>query len=227
MKPFQFGKKQKMIWALCLLMAWGTVLFLFIRHNGGFSAHELAHYHPDRPFLSCLVMLGLFILKSVDFLIHSGVLYAANGIMFPLPLALLMNLVGIVITVIPTYFLGRVWGTLVVEFLFQKYPKLRVFDHNTDGGSILIAVLLRTAGLPIQVGSLYMGAAHYSFGRFLLGSLIGLLPMMVPYTIMGESVSDVRSPIFISAVVVETLICVSSFVICGISIRRRTLSKKT
>ena len=77
MKPYQFGKKQKLLWGLFLLCAWGTVILLFSRHHGGFTAKELANYKPDNPLLSCLVMLGLFALKSVDFLMHSGVLYAA------------------------------------------------------------------------------------------------------------------------------------------------------
>ena len=220
MKPFQYGKKQKLLWGLFLLAAWGTVIFFLLRHRGGLSAKELAAWQPERPFVSCLVMLGLFLLKSVDFLIHSGVLYAADGIMFPLPLALLLNLVGIVITVTPSYFLGRLWGPPVMEALFQKYPKLRAFESD-DGGSLLIAVLLRTAGLPIQVGSVYMGAAGYRFGRFLLGSLLGLTPMMVPYTVMGGSASNMRSPVFIIAIAAEVLVTVLSVAACALTLRRR------
>ena len=164
MKPYQFGKKQKLLWGLFLLCAWGTVILLFSRHHGGFTAKELANYKPDNPLLSCLVMLGLFALKSVDFLMHSGVLYAASGIMFPLPAALLLNTVGIMITVTPTYFLGKAWGPPVIETLCRKYPRLRVFADDQKGGSLAVAILLRTVGLPIQVGSVYMGAANYRFG---------------------------------------------------------------
>lgn len=206
MKSFQYRKKYKILWGLFLLTAWSTVIILFLRHNGGFSAQELAQYKPERPFLSCLVMLGLFTLKSVDFLIHSGVLYAADGIMFPLPEALLLNLVGIVITVTPAYFLGKLWGPPVIEALCRKYPKLHAFTDDTQGGSLLVSILLRTVGLPIQVGSVYMGAANFRFGRFLWGSVIGLLPVMIPYTVMGESAGKPGSPTFVIALGTEIVL---------------------
>ena len=120
MRIVYYGKKYKLLWALFLLAAWSTVIVLFVRHQDGLSAQALASYQPERPFVSFLVMLGLSLLKSVDFLIHSGILYAAVGIMFPLPIALLLNLVGIVITVTPAYFLGRIWGPAVIDSLYEK-----------------------------------------------------------------------------------------------------------
>lgn len=221
MKSFQFGKKQKIIWALFLIAAWGTVLFLLIRHHGSFSAQELANYRPEQPLVSALVMLGLFTLKSVDFLMHSGVLYAASGIMFPLPAALLLNTVGIVITVTPSYFLGRAMGPPIIESLRQKYPKLRALTQGAEGGSLAIAILLRSVGLPIQVGSLYMGAAHYRFGRFLLGSILGLLPVMVPYTLMGEGAGKAGSPLLIAAIAIEVIASVVSIAISAVMTKRR------
>lgn len=221
MKPFQFGKKQKLLWGLFLLCAWGTVILLFSRHHGGLTAKELANYKPDNSFLSCLVMLGLFALKSVDFLMHSGVLYAASGIMFPLPAALLLNTLGIMITVTPTYFLGRIWGPPVIETLCRKYPKLRIIADDQKGGSLAVAILLRTVGLPIQVGSVYMGAANYRFGRFLLGSVLGLLPVMIPYTIMGENAGKPGSPAFVIALATEILLHFGSVLIFAVIAKRR------
>lgn len=225
MKPFQFGKKQKLVWALFLAAAWGTVIFFFVRHEGGLTVKELLRYRPASPVLSCLAMLGLFALKSVDFLINSGILFAADGIMFPLPAALLINLLGIVIMVTPTYFLGRMWGTSVIEHLHRKYPKLRTIDLGEDGGSLAAAILLRSVGLPIQAGSLYMGASNYSFGRFLLGSVLGLLPAMIPFTVMGESAGNAGSPAFLIAVGIELLACLSSAVIWAVLTKRRTAAK--
>lgn len=221
MKPYQFGKKQKLLWGLFLLCAWGTVILIFSRHHGGFTAKELANYKPDNPLLSCLVMLGLFALKSVDFLMHSGVLYAASGIMFPLPAALLLNTVGIMISVTPTWFLGKIWGPPVIETLCQRYPKLRVIADDEKGGSLAVAILLRTVGLPIQAGSMYMGAANYRFGRFLLGSVLGLLPIMIPYTVMGENAGKPGSLAFVIALATELLLHVVSVITFAVIAKRR------
>ena len=227
MKAFLYGKKQKLIWGLFLIIAWGAVLILFMRYHGDMTAKELANYKPENPFVACLMMLGLFTLKSVDFLMHSGVLYAADGIMFSLPVALLLNLVGIVITVTPSYFIGRLWGPSVLETLYRKYPKLRVFTEHKEGGSLANAVLLRTVGLPIQIGSVYMGAANYRFGRFLAGSVLGLLPVMIPYTIMGESVGTRGSAAFIVALVIEGIACAASLVIYAVKAKRCVAQEET
>ena len=225
MRFLHYGKKYKLLWGLFLLVAWSTVIVLFARNQDDLSAQALASYQPEQPFVSFLVMLGLYLLKSVDFLIHSGILYAAVGIMFPLPIALLLNLVGIVITVTPAYFLGRIWGPAVIDSLYEKYPRLRIITHGKEGGSFMVAFLLRTVGLPIQIGSVYMGAANYSFGRFLSGSIYGLLPIMVPYTLMGESAGKPGSPVFIIALTIEVLTVVASLVVSAVLAKHHVTSK--
>lgn len=226
MRYFHYVKKYKLLWGIFLLAAWSTVIVLFLRHQDGLSAQALANYQPERPLVSCLIMLVLFLLKSVDFLMHSGILYAANGIMFSLPYALLMNLAGIVISVTPAYLLGKMCGSPVIEILYEKYPKLRTFTQCKEGGSFMVAVLLRTVGLPIQIGSVYMGASNYSFGRFLSGSVLGLLPIMVPYTVMGESAGKPGSPAFFIAVTIEAFVVIASLVTSAVMARRRhTVSK--
>lgn len=230
MKSGQNLKRQKLLWASLLLLAWGAVILLLLRHGGGFSARELAAWKSDRPLLSALVMLGLFLLKSVDFLMHSGVLYAASGILFPLPAALLLNTVGIAVMVTPLYFLGRAWGAPVIDALHRKFPKLREFDCSETGGSFSLAVLMRTAMLPVWAANLYMGAARFSFGRYLLGSILGLLPVMVPYTVMGESAGNVRSPAFLIAVACEGALFLLSLLVYALlqkknAARRRVRGK--
>jgi len=90
MKPI-IDARWKWIWGAVLAFAWTSVVVLFVKSNGNLSVQELLNYQPESTLLALLTMAGLFLLKSVDFLMHSGVLYAANGIMFPPPVALLLN----------------------------------------------------------------------------------------------------------------------------------------
>ena len=102
--------KWKWLWGVILLFAWSTVLLVFLKSNGNLSVNSILNYKPENTGLAILSMLGLFLLKSVDFLMHSGVLYAADGIMFPLPAAVMINLIGAAIMLTPTYFIGRTLG---------------------------------------------------------------------------------------------------------------------
>ena len=46
------------------------------------------------PWLAAAVLLAMFALKSVSVFFYAGILYAASGILFPLPIAVLVNLCG-------------------------------------------------------------------------------------------------------------------------------------
>ena len=91
-------KRIRWIWGICLVLMWGCALLLFIKTNGKLSIEELLRYKPENPWLAALAMLGLFLLKSVDFLMHTGVLCAISAILFPLPAAFAVNLIGLAIT---------------------------------------------------------------------------------------------------------------------------------
>ena len=68
--------------------AWISLLILFLKNRGGLSVEDILRYQPESKTKAILIMQGLFALKSVDFLLHSGVLYAADGVMFSLPAAI-------------------------------------------------------------------------------------------------------------------------------------------
>jgi uncharacterized membrane protein YdjX (TVP38/TMEM64 family) len=71
-----------------------------------------------------------------------------------------------------------------------------------------------------------MGAANYRFSRFLLGSLLGLLHVIIPYTVMGDNADNVGSPIFIIAIVIEVLSIACSAVVWAVISRRRLKEMK-
>ena len=70
-----------------------------------------------------------------------------------------------------------------------------------------------------------MGAENYSFGRFLSGSVFGLLPIMVPYTVMGESAGKPGSPAFVIALTIEILTVIASLVVSAVMAKHHVTSK--
>ena len=216
--------KQKIIWGIILIIAWCLIGLIIYKTNGGLTVEQLVTYKPKNPILAALAMLGLFALKSVDFIMHSGVLYAASGVMFPLPAALALNIVGAAIMVTPVYFIGRALGAPILEELKKKYPKLNNFVSQPLGGELVLSLLLRSSGLSLHVGSLYLGAAQTDFGKYLLGSVLGLLPIIIPFTIMGTSANDPKSPVFVTAFAVKITFSLISLLIAFI-IQKRAQQK--
>ena len=212
-------KSWKILWGVLLVLVWACLIFLFVKSNGGLTVEQIVNYKPASTLVALLAMLGLFLLKSVDFIMYSGILYAASGIMFPLIPALLLNLVGMVIMLSIPYAAGKIIGTPLVEQLMEKHPKLQEAAKLRSGGEVMIAVLLRAIGTPLHVASIYMGAMGYRFDRYMLGSLLGILPEMITLTVIGTSASDASSPAFWIAVAVK--LCISALSIITYNILKK------
>ena len=180
----------------------GIIVILFI-HRKELSAEGIARYTPKNPWLAAIVMLALFALKSLSIVIYSGLLYAANGILFPLPVAIVLNLIGTVIMVSLPYLIGRRTGASAVDEIRAKYPKAEAIHDLRAKNDFLFAFLVRMVRMPSDVASLYMGAVHVEYKKYLLGSLLGMLPHTITYPIIGMSIRDIRSPQFIISLCAE------------------------
>ena len=186
-----------------LSLIWvGIIVILFI-HREELSAEGIARYMPKNPWLAAIVMLALFALKSLSIVIYSGLLYAANGILFPLPVAIVLNLIGTVIMVSLPYLIGRRTGASAVDEIRAKYPKAEAIRNLRAKNDFLFSFLVRMARLPSDVASLYMGAVHVEYKKYLLGSLLGLLPHTITYPMMGMNIRDIRSPQFLISLCAE------------------------
>lgn len=204
-------KREYWIWGVSLLLLWGLIAFFFYRTHGQLGVSDLLRYQPENLLLAALAMCGLFLLKSVDFLMQSVILYALSGIMFPLPAALAINIVGIAILSIVPYCIGRKLGTPILERVYEKHPKFRHAENLNKKSEFVLVLLMRCVGFPITETGLYMGAKGYDFKVYLLGSELGLIPIMIPFTVMGDTAADFRSPVFLSAAAVELAIVLLAF----------------
>ena len=120
----------RLIWGISLLLLWGCAIALFVHANGKLTVQELLQYQPKSKPMAALAMCGLFLLKSVDFLIYSGLLYSISGIIFPFPGAVAVNIVGMFI--ISIYLIS-------VEYIDDSIRKTLedVSDREADFGVLL------------------------------------------------------------------------------------------
>lgn len=188
---------------IVLGLIWVGIIAICFHHRKELSAEEIARYTPANPWLAAIVMLALFALKSLSIVIYSGLLYAANGILFPLPVAILLNLIGTVIMVSLPYQIGRRTGTSAVDEIRAKYPKAEAIHDLRAKNDFLFSFLVRMVRLPSDVVSLYMGAVQVEYKEYLLGSLLGLLPHTITFPIMGMNIGEIHSPKFLISLSAE------------------------
>lgn len=213
-------EKYKALWGVFLALAWSAVVLLLVQADGQLTVEQLLRYTPVKPLLAAAVLLGLFLLKGVDFLVHSGLLYAVCGVLFPAPVALGVSLLGTAVMLVPGFFTGRCLGAPVVAHIAGRHPRIAQFAHIPERGNFVLALLLRATGLPATAAGVYMGAADFRFVPYFFGSLLGLIPVTVAFTLMGAGIGDLSSPLFWAAFAGRWAIALLSMALAARVIRR-------
>lgn len=189
---------------------WVFLIGILLVHRDEITVERIVGFTPDSTLLAILVMLALFALKGSTVFMSGNVLYVACGVMFSLPLAVAVNMLGsVVMTTIP-FWIGRKGGTEALEKLTQKYKKLNLLRDAPKENEFLFTLLLRILGLlPCEPVGMYLGACRLRYRPYIGGTLLGLLPAAFAFAVMGEYAATPDSPQFIAAaaLVAATTVC--------------------
>lgn len=197
------SKKYKAI----LLCVWLVILAACFLNRDRFSVDGVLRYSPRNPLLAAAFMLFLFALKSLSVFIFSGILFAASGLLFPLPAAIALNVLGAAVMVSLPYWLGRRLGRDAVDRILEKYPKAEALRRMRAGREFALSFITRAVNiLPSDILSLYMGATGISYPKYLAGSLLGMILSIVTFPIMGMNITEPTSPWFWASIVIQVLV---------------------
>ncbi len=187
--------------------SWGILLVLCFLYRKEFTVDGILQYTPSNPMGAACVLILLFGLKSLTMFLYSGILYAASGVIFPFPLALGVSVLGTIVMATIPYAIGRNLGSDAVERLSAEYPKLQTMREFQGENELLLTVFIRMVGLiPGDLAAMYSGANHAKYGDFLTGTLLGMIPMIVLFGIMGMSADNPTSPVFLFSVVMKIVL---------------------
>lgn len=172
-----------------MIFAAGTAIVWPLRH--GLTAEAIAARSPRQTGLSAVFLLALYAAKSLSVVFPLSALTAAGGLLFPLPLALGINLAGAAVVQTLPYLLGRRQQEDLAA-LRARHPRLAALpemDRHSDQRTVF---LLRLGGaMPGDLVSLYLGAAGVPWQRYLTGGLLGAAPRVVCATVLGAALWDI------------------------------------
>ena len=189
-------------WLLALI--WLIIIAVCLLHKDAFTLEGILSYTPQQPLLAAVVLWGLFAVKSLSIFLYSGLLYAASGILFPLPTAILVNIAGTAVMVSVPYWLGKKLGSQAVQYILHRWPKAAMLHDLRSGSDFFFVLIVRLLGiLPADIVSAYMGAVRVKYNKYLPACFLGFLSNCVLFPIMGMSLSDVHSPQFRIAAAIE------------------------
>lgn len=212
---------------ILLIAIWAIILLVCIINKDKFTIQNIVELSPSNVVLAVLAIWGLFALKSLSIVIYCGILYAASGLLFPLYISIPVSIVGTAIMTTVPFLLGRRYGIEKATALMEKYPKLKSIHEIRSENDFFFSFLIRIAGrLPSDPVSMYMGATNTNYPAYLFGSLLGMLPGAIAITILGTSITDIRSPLFKIAVAAEILITIISVTVFAFYIKKKIEERK-
>lgn len=226
MKLNNIPKPALLTMRIITVLIWCGVIAFCIVNRDRFTIDGVVGSAPDDTVPAVLLMLLLFALKSMSLFIYCGILYVASGMLFPLGLAIAVNIMGTAIMLSLPYCIGRLTGADAVGRIIEKYPKAQSLKRLRRKNDFAFSFISRAINiLPADVVSLYMGAVGVRYIPYLSGGLLGFLTTIVTLPIMGTNITRPGSSEFITAAIIQISVSVVFLTICAAYKRRHQIQE--
>ena len=183
------------------------------------SLSGLISYQPSNIILAAVGIVVLFAVKSLSVIFPLSALYIVSAFWFGTLWGIIINYIGLIVCVSVPYWIGHHFGSDLIDHLIDKYPKLQQIQK------LGISYLLRIVSvLPGDLCSLVLGACSTDYKRYLIGSLLGLSPVMILHVLFADLFSQSLSGGFLSALTPKSLVTI--VVLIGISVVSSVLLNK-
>lgn len=207
---------------IAVLAVWALAVIFMLTQQGSISLDSIMAFSQENWLIIALVLLSLFALKGIVMMIYAGLLFAASGILLPLPLAILVNIIGVTVMVTIPFCLTRFIGGNAADAIREKYPKVASLLMRRGESDLLFTLILRIIKvIPVEPLSIYLSAIGVRYVPFVLGSVLGMLPSCILFPIMGTNVGDIHSPEFLIAAGMELAFMAVSLIFMAIYRKRR------
>lgn len=202
-----------------------ALVLLCIWFASRLSLEQLISYTPSHLLLAAMGLILLFAVKSLSVIFPLSALYIISTFWFGPWLAILINYLGLCVCVMLPYAIGRMFGSGAVDQLVEKYPKLSQLQQKGISNQVMLSYLLRIVSvLPGDLCSLFLGSCSVEYKRYLLGSLLGLSPVMILNVLFANLFKDSVSDGFLSALTPKSLAAI--VILIGISVVSSILLNK-
>lgn len=166
--------------------------------------------------LVIVAILLIYLSKSVFPMPISAICVIA-GMAFPMPYAVLINIVGFSLLCVIKYFWGKhIGGGLVHKLLLKNEDIERILEKADDKakGGLLVGFRM-VPSFPINTISQVYGAMGYDLKTYLLLSVAGFFPKLISYSFIGRNVYNPFSMAFILPFVI--LFTISGLSLFGVN----------
>ncbi len=152
---------------------------------------ELAVLSIDNDFLVVFTIILIFALKSILPIIPFSAVCLVTGIILPPQLSIIVNLIGASVWLMIKYLWGYTLGSGYLTKILIRYKKIKdVLESKGNGNPWLLFAFRVIPFFPSNTVSQLYGSMQFSVWKYLGISLFGLLPRIIAYAFVGESLFD-------------------------------------
>lgn len=186
----------------------------------------IMRFRMENIWLASLYLVCAYAIKSILIFVPLNLLMIAGGMFFESKmLSLIVNTIGVAVCLTLPYILGRFIGENAADKFIKKYDKRGVITkigRIQSENSFFVSYIMRVIGfIPCDILSIYMGASRISFFKYITGGILGCVPSIITVTLVGASITEPGSPMFIIAIAVHIILSVISSLIYRNFLKRR------
>ncbi len=103
----------------------------------------------------------------------------------------------------------------------EDYYNPEVVNGFLDIGEVLTTLKdLLVPGFPTDLMSMFFGATNTKYYQFLTGSLLGLIPGMIPIVLIGDAIANPLSKEFLIPFSISTVLSISAVLLYRVWIKK-------
>lgn len=158
-------------------------------------------------WLFVAVIGAVYLLKTFVPILPLSTICFITGVVLPTYLAIQVNLGGVILIMTIRYYWGKYRGKGATWYFIKKNTTLRELIEQEGSGNPWLLFALRLLPLaPLNSISRLYGAMDFGYTNYMIISLLGFLPKLISYTIIGRNVYDPFSAAFLTPIILLLLI---------------------
>ena len=159
------------------------------------NAAEISTYINGGAFTIAMIVIAFTVIKSFALVFPPAVIFAVSGLLFDdVWLAIAVNFIGVALSMILPYYLGRFTGKDMLDSLKEKFPKIKKLDDFAGKNEFMVVYVVKASGVvPSDLMNVIYGAMNVNFMKFFIASNLGMLPFNILFTLLANK-GDLSNP---------------------------------
>lgn len=167
--------KIKFILLIAIIVS-AIAFYTYFSFKGYDISDEIKFFVEDNQKVAPLIFISLFVISSFFPLplltILGATLFSFGGVF-------VYSIIGNVINATIIFYLARLLGRDFISYFEAKHKKIKELDMKFKKNAFKDMILLRMFyPIPVEVGNVAGGLSSMKFKDYILGSMIGLIPVL-------------------------------------------------